>query len=93
MAQADTLLLIGNDTVASWSLGNAMLKSITLVFNGDTISFGTVLNEAGFLTLGVMNDKDKYVSKSINIKDEALYGVEKLKQAAMKVDNEIDLLE
>lgn len=93
VAQADTLLLIGNDTVASWSLGNAMLKSITLVFNGDTISFGTVLNEAGFLTLWVMNDKDKYVSKSINIKDEALYGVEKLKQAAMKVDNEINLLE
>lgn len=70
--QADSMLLIGGDTIACWTTGNSKLKSVTLTFNGSAISLGTVLSEKGTLSLTVTNQADKYASSSIALTDEAL---------------------
>ena len=93
MAQADSLLLIGTDTVASWSMGNSKLKTLTLTFNGTAISLGTVLSEKGMLSLTVTNEADKSSSKTIALTDEAILGLNNLGQLPLQVDQEVDLLQ
>ena len=89
----DNALFICTDTVASWTPNDVPVKTVTLTFNGTAITSGSMLDQAGTLIMTVISEAGKSSQATINIKDEALYGVEKLKQAAMKGDNEINLLE
>ncbi len=83
-------MLIGNDTVASWSIGNAKLKAVTLTFNESSINFGTLISEKGTLVLTVTNEADKSSSKSIILTDEMIQGLNLL---TLQVDHEINLLQ
>lgn len=93
MEQADSLLLIGTDTVASWSMGNSKMKTLSLTFNGTPISLGTVLSEKGTLNLTVTNESDKSSSKVFTLTDEAILGLNSLSQLPLQVDYETDLLQ
>lgn len=93
MEQADSLLLIGTDTVASWSMGNSKLKALTLTFNGTAISLGTVLSEKGMLSLTVTNEADKSSNCAFTLTDEAILGLNNLGQLPLQVDQETDLLQ
>lgn len=90
MEQSDNTLLIGDEKVASWS-STSKIISVTLSFNGNSISSGTLLKEKGVLNLMVKNEAGRSASKSINITDDAILGLSTLKQL-MKVDQEVDLL-
>lgn len=92
MEQADSLLLIGSDTVASWSVGSTKLKELSLTFNGTAVSLGTVLSEKGVLSLTVTNEAGKSSGKNIMLTDQAIMGLGYLQQL-LQVDQEIDLLQ
>ena len=90
MEQSDNTLLIGGEKVASWT-SLSKIASVSLSFNGTSISFGTQLKEKGTLSLSVQNEAGRSASKNISITDNAILGLSTLKQL-MKVDEEVDLL-
>lgn len=89
--KADSLLLIGNDTVASWSTGKSKVKEVSLTFNGSAVTFGTLVSKKGTLILTVTNEAEKSASKNIALTDEAVTGLSKLKNV-LQVDKEVNLL-
>ena len=91
--KADCLLLIGSDTVASWSTGGSPIKNVTLTYNGSDISFGTLLSEKGTLSLSVYNEADKSSVGIITLTDEAIMGLSSLSLLPLQVDQEADLLQ
>ena len=91
--KSDSLLLVGIDTVATWSTGGAKIKEISLTFNHSPISFGTVLSEKGTLSLSVYNEAGKSSVGIITLTDEAIMGLSSLSQLALQVDQEVNLLE
>ena len=86
-------LMIGDAKVASWTANDVPIKTVKLLFNGAEIASGATLSETGVLILGVYNEKDKGATAEINITNDAIYGLDALKQATITVDQEINLLE
>ena len=68
------------------------VSKVTLTFNGSEISSGTVLNEAGTLTLTVAGKQGKTSSAEIELTNDTIYGLESLKNSSLQVDKETDLL-
>lgn len=92
MERAGNLLLVGTDTVASWSADGSPIKDISLTYNGSSISFGTQLSEKGTLGLSVSNEAGKSSYQSISLTDEAIMGLSTLEEL-LQVDQETDLLQ
>ena len=92
MEKVDSLLLVGTDTVASWSTGKSKLKDVQLSFNNADISLGTLISEKGTLVLKVTNEAGKYALKNFNLTDITIKGLSYLNQL-LQVDKEVDLLE
>ena len=69
------------------------VSKVTLTFNGAEIGSGTMLNEAGTLTLTVAGKQGKTSSAEIELTNEAISGLENLQKSSIQVDQEIDLLQ
>ena len=90
---ADSQLLIDGDVVASWSDKKTAKCKVAVLFNKKEVKDGDSLDEAGLLTITVTNDQGKSSTAEITLTNDAIYGLENLKNAQMQVDQEIDLLD
>lgn len=89
---ADSQLLIDGDVVASWSDKKTAKCKVAVLFNKKEVKDGDSLDEAGLLTITVTNDQGKSSTAEITLTNDAIYGLENLKNAQMQVDQEINLL-
>lgn len=77
--------------MATWTSEGAAVKSVKLTFNGKVLSSGTILNEAGTISLTVTKENGKSASAKI-ILTNGLQGTESLKNISLYVGKETDLL-
>ena len=89
---SENKLLFDDEAVAEWSDENLQGCRFALTFNGNGINEGYIVNEAGKMTLTVTNRYDKSAVAEIIVTNDAIYGLENLRQAQLKVDQEINLL-
>lgn len=92
MEITDSLLLIDGVKVASWSDKYTDVCKVTLMLNDKEIHSGDTVSEAGILTLTVTNNQGKSSTAEITLTNDAVYGLENLKNASMQVDQGINLL-
>lgn len=85
-------LYIDERLVAKWQANDVPVSKVTLTFNGAEIGSGTMLNEAGTLTLTVAGKQGKTSSAEIELTNDTIYGLESLKNSSLQVDKETDLL-
>lgn len=85
-------LQIGGEDVASWSDKVAEPCTATLSLGGQEVNDGDILSEPGRLTVTVTNSQERSSSAEIILTNDAVYGLESLKDLPMQVDEEIDLL-
>ena len=88
----DTQLLIGGKLVASWSDKYSDKCTATLTLNGSEVKSGDTVSEPGTLVLTVTNGQGRSSSAEITLTNEALYGLENLRNASIQVDKEVNLL-
>lgn len=89
----DSLLLIDGVKVASWSDKYTDVCMVSVMLNDKEVKSGDIVSETGILTLTVTNNQGKSSTAEITLTNDAIYGLENLKNASIQVDKEIDLLE
>lgn len=85
-------LLFWNEVVATRTDEDLWSCQYKLNFNWHEIKAWDVINESWKFTLSVTNKLWKSSVVEINITNDAIYGLENLRQALLKVDQEINLL-
>lgn len=88
----DNQLLIGDEVVASWKDDRSKSFKVDLKFNGQPVKSWDTIDWAGTLSITVTNEKWKSSSTEITVTNDAVFGLETLRKASMKVDQEINLL-
>ena len=88
----DTQLMIGGKLVAEWSDKRTQQCKATLTFNGYEVKGGDMLSEPGTLMLTVTNEQGRSSSAEITLTNEAVYGLENLRNTSIQVDKEVNLL-
>ena len=69
----DNKLVIHTDTVASWSVSDVGVKTVTLTFNNAVVTSGTTLKEAGRLVVSVTSEAEKTAEAEITLTYDAIY--------------------
>lgn len=92
VALTDSQLLLDDEVIAVWTDENLQGCRVALTLNGNAIGAGAVVNEAGKMKLTVTNRYDKSAVAEIVVTNDAIYGLETLRQAQLKVDQEVNLL-
>ena len=85
-------LLFWNEVIATRTDEDLWSCQYKLNFNWHEIKAWDVINESWKFTLSVTNKLWKSSVVEINITNDAIYGLENLRQALLKVDQEINLL-
>lgn len=93
MEITDSLLLIDGVKVASWSDKYTDVCMVSVMLNDKEVKSGDIVSETGILTLTVTNNQGKSSTAEITLTNDAIYGLENLKNASIQVDKEINLLE
>ena len=83
---------LGDRVAATWKDDVSKVCETTLSLDGKSISSGTVLSEAGILTITVTDQAGNASSSSIILTSDAISGMESLGQLRLRVDEEVDLL-
>ena len=78
--------------VASWKDDKSKSFKVDLKFNGQPVKSWDTIDWAGTLSITVTNEKWKSSSTEITVTNNAVFGLETLRKASMKVDQEINLL-
>ena len=89
----DYQLLFWEDVIASWNDDNLESCKVSLSFNWKDINSWDTLNEAWTLTITITNKNDKTSTAEITLTNDAIYGIDNLKNASIQVDKENNLLE
>lgn len=89
---SENKLLFDDEAVAEWSDDDVQGCRLAMTLNGKDINTGNMLNEAGKMTLTVTNRYNKSAVAEIVVTNDAIFGLENLRQAQLKVDQEINLL-
>lgn len=89
---SDHQLLFEDSIVATVQDENLETCTYSLNFNGMEIKSGDSVNEAGTLTFTATNKYQKTSKADIIFTNDAIYGLDNLKNASMQVGQEIDLL-
>jgi len=85
-------LYLGSRVVATWKDDVSKVCEAVLSLDGKSISSGTILSEAGKLTITVTDEACNASSTSIVLTSDAIFGMEALGQLRLQVDEEVDLL-
>ena len=85
-------LYLGSRVVATWKDDVSKVCEAVLSLDGKSISSGTILSEAGKLTITVTDEARNASSTSIVLTSDAIFGMEAFGQLRLQVDEEVDLL-
>ena len=88
----DSQLLIDGEEIAKWSDKHTVTCKVSVAFSGKEIKSGELLDEAGALVITVTNDQGNSSTAEITVTNDAIYGIENLRNATLQVDKEINLL-
>ena len=88
----DNHLLFWDEVIASWNDDNPESCKVTLKFNWQNIKSWDTLSDSWTLTISVTNKNSITSTAEITLKNESIYGLENLRNAAIQVDKEINLL-
>ena len=86
-------LLFWDEVIASRKDDNPESCTISLKLNWQEIKSWDTINDAWTLVLSITNKHSKTSKAEITLTNDAIFGLETLQNANMKVDQEIDLLE
>ena len=89
---SDNKLMIWDETVASRKDESWKKLTVSLNFNWQPVKSWDTIDWAWKLSITITNEKWKSSSTEITVTNDAIYWLETLKNASMKVDQEINLL-
>jgi len=88
----DNQLLFWDEIIASRNDDNLQSCKVSLNFNWQEIKSWDTIKEAWKLTITITNKNSKTSTAEITVTNDAIYGLENLRNATLQVDKEINLL-
>ena len=89
---SENQLMIWDEVIASWKDDSWKNLTVNLKFNWQPVKSWDTIDWTWTLSITITNEKWKNSSTEIKVTNDAIYWLETLKNASMKVDQEIHLL-